>query len=179
MILKPYLEEKEVVFSETGSSMAGLTDAEAAERLAQNGPNRLKEGKKDSLLVKFLGELKDPMTLVLIVAAAVSAVTALYAGESLTDAVIILAVVLINACLGVYQESKAEAAIEALQQVAAATAKVIRGDPGGRRRRTRRRPHRGVRLHEDPGGRPDRRVHRRGEAERGSGRGGQRGCVAG
>ena len=51
----------------------------------------------------------------------------MYAGESLTDTIIILAVVLINACLGVYQESKAEAAIEALQQVAAATAKVIRG----------------------------------------------------
>ena len=67
------------------------------------------------------------MTIVLIIAAVVSAITALYAGESLTDTIIILAVVLINACLGVYQESKAEAAIEALQQVAAATAKVIRG----------------------------------------------------
>ena len=125
--MKPYLEEKEAVLSEIGSSMEGLTDAEAAQRLAQHGPNKLKEGKKDSLLVKFLGELKDPMTIVLIVAAIVSAVTALYAGESLADTVIILAVVLINACLGVYQESKAEAAIEALQQIAAATAKVIRG----------------------------------------------------
>ena len=125
--MKPYLEEKEAVLSELGSSMAGLTDAEAAARLTRSGPNKLKEGRKDSLFVKFLGELKDPMTVVLIVAAAVSAVTALYAGESLTDTVIILAVVLINACLGVYQESKAEAAIEALQQIAAATAKVIRG----------------------------------------------------
>ena len=125
--MKPYIEEKEAVLAETGSSMAGLTDAEASERLRQNGPNKLKEGKKDSLLVKFLGELKDPMTIVLIIAAAVSAVTAIYANESLTDAGIILAVVLINACLGVYQENKAEAAIEALQQTAAATAKVIRG----------------------------------------------------
>ena len=124
--MKPYIEEKEAVLAETGSSMAGLTDAEASERLKRNGPNKLKEGKKDSLLVKFLGELKDPMTIVLIVAAVVSAITALYAGESLTDTVIILAVVLINACLGVYQESKAEAAIEALQQIAAATARVIR-----------------------------------------------------
>ena len=125
--MKPYLEEKEAVLAETGSAMEGLTDEEAAARLLRDGPNRLKEGKKDSLLRKFLGELKDPMTLVLIAAALVSAVTALYAGESLTDAAIILAVVLVNACLGVYQESKAEAAIEALQQVAAATAKVIRG----------------------------------------------------
>ena len=124
--MKAYLEESEAVLAELGSSMQGLTDAEAAARLAKDGPNNLKEGKKDSLLKKFLGELKDPMTIVLIVAALVSAVTALYAGESLTDAIIILAVVLINACLGVYQESKAEAAIEALQQIAAATAKVIR-----------------------------------------------------
>ena len=104
-----------------------MNDEEAAARLKRDGPNKLKEAQKDSLFKKVLGELKDPMTIVLIVAAVVSAVTAVYAGESLTDAVIILAVVLINACLGVYQENKAEAAIEALQQVAAATAKVIRG----------------------------------------------------
>ena len=127
MNLKPYLEEKEKVLEALGSSMAGLSDAEAAERLAKEGPNRLKEEKKESVFRKFLGELKDPMTIVLIIAAAVSAVTAIYADESLTDAGIILAVVLINACLGVYQENKAEAAIEALQQTAAATAKVIRG----------------------------------------------------
>ena len=125
--MKPYLEEKEAVLAETGSSMEGLTEEEAAARLTRDGPNKLKEGKKESLISKFLGELKDPMTIVLIIAAIVSAVTAIYAGESLADTIIILAVVLINACLGVYQESKAEAAIEALQQVAAATAKVIRG----------------------------------------------------
>ena len=125
--MKPYLEEKETVLAEAGSSPEGLAEEEAAARLAKNGPNKLKEAKKDSLFVKFLGELKDPMTIVLIIAAVVSAATALYAGESLTDAAIILVVVLVNACLGVYQESKAEAAIEALQQVAAATAKVIRG----------------------------------------------------
>ena len=125
--MNPYLEEKEAVLAGTGSSMEGLTEAEAAARLTRDGPNKLKEGEKESLLRKFLGELKDPMTIVLIIAALVSAITALYAGESLADTIIILTVVLINACLGVYQESKAEAAIEALQQVAAATAKVIRG----------------------------------------------------
>lgn len=123
----PYLEDKETVLAEAGSSMEGLTDEEAGARLAQDGPNKLKEGRKESLVRKFFSELKDPMTIVLIIAAVVSAVTALYAGESLTDSAIILAVVLVNACLGVYQESKAEAAIEAQQQVAAATAKVIRG----------------------------------------------------
>ena len=125
--MKPYLEEKEAVLAGLGSSMEGLSEEEAAQRLARDGQNKLKEAEKESLLRKFLGELKDPMTIVLIIAAVVSAVTALYAGEGLTDTIIILAVVLINACLGVYQESKAEAAIEALQQAAAATAKVIRG----------------------------------------------------
>ena len=125
--MKPYLEDKEAVLAELGSSMTGLTEEEAAARLSRDGYNRLKEGKKESLLKKFFGQLKDPMTIVLIAAALVSAVTALYAHESLADAGIILAVVLVNACLGVYQESKAEEAIAALQQVAAATAKVIRG----------------------------------------------------
>ncbi len=125
--MKPYLEDRETVLAEAGSGMEGLTNEEAAARLNRDGPNKLREGKKDSLLKKFIGELKDPMTIVLIIAAIVSAVTAAYAHESLTDTVIILIVVLVNACLGVYQESKAEAAIEALQQVAAATAKVIRG----------------------------------------------------
>ena len=125
--MKAYLEEKEAVLAELSSSMEGLADDEAAARLERDGLNKLQEAKKESLVMKFLGELKDPMTIVLIIAALVSAVTAIYAGESLTDTAIILAVVLVNACLGVYQESKAEAAIEALQQVAAATAKVIRG----------------------------------------------------
>ena len=125
--MKPYIEEIDSILAEEASSMQGLTDEEAAARLERDGPNRLKAEEKDSLLKKFIDELKDPMTIVLMIAALVSAVTAIYAHESLTDAAIILAVVLVNACLGVYQESKAEAAIEALQQVAAATAKVIRG----------------------------------------------------
>ena len=125
--MKPYLEKEEAVLAELETSLDGLTDAEAAERLRQDGPNKFNEAEKDSLISRFFGQLKDPMTIVLIAAALVSAVTAVYAGESLADTVIILTVVIINACLGVYQESKAEAAIEALQQAAAATAKVIRG----------------------------------------------------
>ncbi len=53
--MKPYLAEKEDVLAEVGSSMQGLSDAEAAARLTRYGPNKLKEGKKDSLIVKFLG----------------------------------------------------------------------------------------------------------------------------
>ncbi|MBE6866210.1 MAG: cation-translocating P-type ATPase [Ruminococcaceae bacterium] len=104
----------------------GLSNAEAAERLAQYGPNKLKEGEKESLISKFLHQLADPMTIILIIAAAISGVTAAYSGEGFADVIIIMAVVIINAVLGVYQESKAEAAIEALQEIAAATSKVIR-----------------------------------------------------
>ena len=125
--MKPYLEAWEDTLKALDSTSNGLAAADAAQRLDRYGPNKLREAQKVSLLRRFLGELKDPMTLVLIAAAIVSAVTAIYAGESLADTIIILAVVLINACLGVYQENKAEAAIEALQQIAASTAKVVRG----------------------------------------------------
>ncbi len=125
--MKPYLETTEETLKALGSSPEGLSSEEAAGRLSKYGPNKLREAEKVSLLKRFLEQLKDPMTLVLIGAAIVSAVTAVYAGESLADTIIILAVVLINACLGVYQENKAEAAIEALQQIAAATVKVVRG----------------------------------------------------
>ena len=124
--MKPYLKTCEETLKALDSTQTGLNPSEAASRLEKVGPNKLREAQKVSLLSRFLGQLKDPMTLVLIAAAIVSAVTAIYAGESLADTVIILAVVLINACLGVYQENKAEAAIEALQQIAAATAKVVR-----------------------------------------------------
>ena len=106
--------------------MSGLSAAEAESRLARYGLNKLAEGKKVSLLRKFLGELADPMTLILIAAAVVSGVTAAYSGESFTDVIIIMIVVIINAVLGVFQENKAEKAIEALQQIAAATSKVLR-----------------------------------------------------
>ncbi|MBR5302381.1 MAG: cation-translocating P-type ATPase [Clostridia bacterium] len=125
--MKAYLESGGHVLSALESSQEGLTQEQVQRRLAQYGPNKLQEGKKKSLLARFLGELADPMILILIAAAAISGMTALYAGESFTDVVIILAVVIINAVLGVVQESKAEAAIEALQQIAAATSKVMRG----------------------------------------------------
>lgn len=95
-------------------------------RLEKHGPNRLQEAKKITNLQRFLQQLKDPMLLILMAAAAVSAVTSILSGEKLTEVIIILAVVLLNAVLGVVQESKAEAAIEALQTMTAATSKVLR-----------------------------------------------------
>lgn len=121
-----YAQDKGKVLEKLGSGEQGLTAEGAAERLLKNGPNKLEEGKKVGLLARFVKQLKDPMIIILIVAAALSAVTSIYSGETLTDVVIILAVVLINAILGVYQENKAEQAIEALQSMVAPMSKVIR-----------------------------------------------------
>lgn len=121
-----YLKSLKEVFTAIESNAKGLTGAEAQRRLTRDGKNKLAEAKKDSLLKRFLSQMADPMILVLIAAAAVSGVTSFYAGESFADVIIILAVVVINALLGMYQESKAEKAIEALQEMAAATSRVLR-----------------------------------------------------
>ena len=124
--MKHYLKTVEETLSEFKTSAEGLTAAEAAERLQRDGRNKLAEPPKDSLFKKLMMQFADPMIIILIVAAAISGVTAFYAKESFADVIIILAVVIINAVLGVYQESKAEKAIEALQEMAAATSKVYR-----------------------------------------------------
>ena len=125
--MKHYSEEKDVVLQSLGSSQAtGLSPAEADKRLAENGKNKLVAAKKKSLLRRFLEQLADPMIIILIVAAAISGVLAIVEKEFPTDVIIIVAVVLINAVLGVFQESKAEKAIEALQEMSAATSKVLR-----------------------------------------------------
>ena len=121
-----YLKSVKEVFTAIESNAKGLTGAEAQRRLTRDGKNKLAEAKKDSLLKRFLSQMADPMILVLIAAAAVSGVTSFYAGENFADVIIILAVVVINALLGMYQESKAEKAIEALQEMAAATSRVLR-----------------------------------------------------
>ena len=130
--MKHYLEESSAVLAEVQSTADGLSEREAADRLEKNGKNKLAEGKKESLLHRFLKQLAEPMTIILLVAAAIAAGMEIYNGvqsghwEFPFDVVIILAVVIINAVLGVFQESKAEKAIEALQEIAAATSKVIR-----------------------------------------------------
>ncbi len=124
--MKFYCEEVNSVLQEVNSTATGLTSEEANRRLLTNGKNKLAEGKKDSLLKRFVSQLMDPMIIILLVAAAISGVLAVVEGESFADVIIILAVVIINAVLGVYQESKAEKAIEALQEMSAATSKVLR-----------------------------------------------------
>ncbi len=130
--MKEYLSSSLEVLESVGSSENGLSESVAAKRLEENGKNKLVEAKKESMIVRFLKQLAEPMTIILLVAAAISAGVEIYNGvasghwEFPADVVIILAVVLINAVLGVLQESKAEKAIEALQEMSKAQSKVIR-----------------------------------------------------
>ena len=124
--MKYYLKSIDETLTEVSSGNSGLTAAEASARLEKNGRNKLAEAKKDSLFKRFMMQLADPMIIILIVAAVISGVTSFYSGESFADVIIILAVVIINAVLGILQESKAEKAIEALQEMSAATSKVLR-----------------------------------------------------
>ena len=123
---KEYNQSPRQVLEDLHAAETGLSGREAETRLGQYGPNRLREAPKATLLQRFLQQLKDPMLLILMAAAAVSAVTNYLSHEPFTEVLIILAVVLLNAVLGVIQESKAEAAIEALQTMTAATSKVLR-----------------------------------------------------
>ena len=122
-----YTQSTQQVLEDLQTTVAGLSSPQAQARLEKYGPNKLKEGEKPTLLQRFLAQLKDPMLIILLIAAGVSALTGMLAGESeWAEVIIILAVVLLNAILGVFQESKAEAAIEALQTMTAATCKVLR-----------------------------------------------------
>lgn len=127
-----YLESIDNVCADAQSSVDGLSSQQAQERLEKDGKNKLAEGKKEPIILRFLKQFIEPMTLILIVAAIISGVlTAVNNASSAvkefpSDVIIIMAVVIINAILGVAQESKAEKAIDALQKIAAATSKVIR-----------------------------------------------------
>ncbi len=122
-----YTQSSEEVLQSLGVTAEGLSTQEAQARQEKYGPNKLKEAPKPTLIQRFLAQLKDPMLIILMVAAAVSALTGMLSGESeWAEVIIIIAVVLLNAILGVIQESKAEAAIEALQTMTAATCKVLR-----------------------------------------------------
>lgn len=124
--MKPYLQPIDEVFADVKSCENGLTAEESEARLQSQGKNKLAEGKKEPMILRFLKQFIEPMTLILIVAAIISAVMSGLNKEFPTDVIIIMSVVVINAVLGVLQESKAEKAIDALQKIAAATSKVIR-----------------------------------------------------
>ena len=136
---KNYTQSAQEVLNGLGVGAEGLSTAEALRRREQYGPNKLKEAEKATWFQRFMEQLKDPMLIILMIAAVVSAATTVldflqlpeprdfgHLTEGLVEVGIILVVVLLNAILGVIQESKAEAAIEALQTMTAATCKVIR-----------------------------------------------------
>lgn len=119
-----YTQSEETVLAQLETSREGLTTAQAQKRLAEYGRNELDEGEKRGLFMKFLDQFKDLMIIILIVAALLSVLTE--GMEGLTDAIIILAVVILNAAFGVYQEGQAEAAIEALKSMSSPLARIRR-----------------------------------------------------
>ena len=119
--MKHYFEEFETVLKSQESSKNGLDPSQAQKRLEKFGKNKLDEGKKKSVFVKFLEQLKDPMIIVLLVAAVISGLA-----SELVDSIIIMVVVVLNSILGVVQEGKAEKAIEALQKMSSPYSKVRR-----------------------------------------------------
>lgn len=119
-----FTQDADQVFTSLNTSTEGLTDAEAASRLEKNGPNEIKEGERKSTLQKFLDQFKDLMIIILLIAAALSLV--LEGMHGMVDAIIILAVVLINAIMGVVQENKAEDAIDSLKKMSSPKANVRR-----------------------------------------------------
>lgn len=119
-----YTQNADDVLTSLGSSAEGLTGEEVSKRLTEYGRNELDEGEKRTLLAKFLDQFKDLMIIILLVAAVLSVITT--GGHDWADAVIILAVVVLNAAFGVYQEGQAEAAIEALKNMSSPVARVLR-----------------------------------------------------
>jgi Ca2+-transporting ATPase len=125
-----YLNSVETALRDLSSSEAGLAQTEASKRLSENGRNELAKAKKKSLAVRVVEQILNPMVLMLLAAAVISVTLATIEGGGAgryAEAGVILAVVILNSILGVFQESKAERAIEALQEMSAATAKVRRG----------------------------------------------------
>ena len=117
----------EEVEKELGTSLNnGLSSEKVQAQREKSGYNELQEKKKDSLFKKFMAQFKDFSIIVLIIAAIVSGIVGVAEGEGITDTVIILIVVLLNAVIGVVQESKAEKSLEALKKLSAHAAKVIR-----------------------------------------------------
>ena len=126
---KEYLASAEdVLAAQSTSAEQGLSVEEAKKRFDTVGPNKLKEEAKTPLWKRFFEQMADPMVIMLLVAAAISAVSGAMQGEAdIADVVIILVVVIINSVLGVVQEAKSEQALEALQEMSAAQSKMIRG----------------------------------------------------
>ena len=104
----------------------GLSSGEAGARLARDGFNEFEKTKHTTLWQKFISQFKSFMIIVLIFAAIISGVTGYMNGEGITDAIIILSILIVNAVIGVFQEAKAEKSLDALEKLSAPHCKVIR-----------------------------------------------------
>ena len=125
---KEYLSAVDEVVEGLGTSVDdGLASTRAAELLTECGPNKLDEEEKTPLWKRFFEQMADPMVIMLIAAAVISALTGMVKGEpDFADVIIIMFVVVVNSVLGVVQEAKSEEALEALQEMSAAQSKVMR-----------------------------------------------------
>ena len=119
---------KEEVLKELKTNKkTGLTKEEVFSRRQKYGENKLKDKPKESLVIKFIKQFNDFMIIILIVASVISAAVSYFQGENdYIDSIIIIAIVILNAFMGVIQEAKAEKSIEALKQMTPPKAKVIR-----------------------------------------------------
>lgn len=119
---------KEEIFKKLQTDRrGGITEEKAKERQIKYGKNKLEDKKKETLLVKFIKQFNDFMIIILIIASIVSAAISTIQGENdYIDAIIIIAIVILNAIMGVVQEAKAEKSIEALKEMTPPKAKVVR-----------------------------------------------------
>lgn len=128
MTQKPYQMEVDSILQHLKTDAEqGLSEQVAKERLEADGYNEFAKVKHSTLWQKFISQFKSFMIIVLLIAAAISGVTGYMNGEGITDALIILVILVINAIIGVFQEAKAERSLEALERLSAPRCKVIRG----------------------------------------------------
>lgn len=124
--MKEYLKSASEVLKELKTTENGISQKEAEERLKKNGQNKLAEAPREGMIKKFIKSLMDPMIIMLLAAAIISAITSIASGDGLADVFIILFIVIVNTILGMVQESKAEHAIDSLMEMTKATSKTIR-----------------------------------------------------
>ena len=123
------LRKEEVLKKLETNFRHGLSQEEVKKRQLKYGKNKLKDKPKESLFIKFIKQFNDFMIIILIIASIISAVISNLQGENdYIDSIIIIAIVVLNAIMGVIQEEKAEKSIEALQEMTPPKAKVIRND---------------------------------------------------
>ena len=130
LIENAHSKKVDKVYKDLHTSVKGLSEDEAKHRLEQYGENKLKEVKKKSLLSKFFAQFKDVMIILLLISAAISLVFGFLENDGFSeflDAIIIFAIVILNATLGVIQEAKAENAMDALKKMSQPYSKVVRG----------------------------------------------------